>query len=343
MRKLVLLGLIFVLAFAAVLPVAAQDEMADSTIAEIVAALAEGDDPEFTVLLAAVAAADPMVLEALSDPDAVFTVFAPTDEAFAAFLEAEGLTADDLLADPDLLTIVLGYHVSIGLYYAEDVIPHPGTLLGTMLPNSPLIITETGVNNANVVLPDVEALNGVIHVIDTVLVPDFEGLFATFELMDMMGGLDDDLGTIADIAIGLSEEDEPEFTALVGAVTAADEWILDLLANTEANLTVFAPTDEAFGRVLATLGIEAEILFMNTSLINGVLAFHIVPGIFTADFIAGALEGAGGEISVMTIAGVPVVITASDDGILADGVPVVLADVYAENGVVHVIDGVMQP
>lgn len=339
MRKLVLLSLVFVLAFAAVVPVAAQDEMADSTIAEIVLALAEGDEPEFTVLLAAVLAADPVVLEALSYEDGSLTVFAPTDAAFAAFLEAEGLTADDLLADPDLLTLVLAYHVAIGAYYSDDVIEYPGALLGTFLPNTPLIITETGVNDANVIMPDVEASNGVIHVIDTVLMPDFEALFAT---MEMMGDMED-MGTVADLAVAMSEDAEPEFTSLVAAVLAADESILDLLSDPEASITVFAPTDEAFARVLATLGIEQEILFMNTSLINGVLAFHVTSGVFTADFLAGALEGAGGEINIMTLAGVPVVLTLDGENILADGVPVILADVYAENGVIHVIDGVMQP
>jgi hypothetical protein len=83
-----------------VVPALAQDDMAP-TIAEIVISSAGSETPEFTTLLAAVSAANPAVLEELADPDENYTVFAPTDAAFAAALEALGVSAEDLLADTE--------------------------------------------------------------------------------------------------------------------------------------------------------------------------------------------------------------------------------------------------
>jgi len=152
------------------------EAMVDPTIAEIVVELASGDPAEFTILLAAVQAADPAVLEALSDPAQELTVFAPTDEAFADALEALGLTAEELLASPDLTNILL-YHVAPGVFLAADVVaaaPIPelptlleGSTLSVEVVDGAVVINES----ATVIQADVVASNGVIHVIDAVLLP----------------------------------------------------------------------------------------------------------------------------------------------------------------------------
>ncbi len=148
----------------------------DPTIAEIVVELASADPAEFTILLAAVQAADPAVLEALSDPNQELTVFAPTDAAFAAALEALGLTPEELLASEDLTNILL-YHVAPGVFLAEDVIAAaPIDALPTLLEGGTLLVeVNDGFVNINesatVIQPDVVASNGVIHVIDAVLLP----------------------------------------------------------------------------------------------------------------------------------------------------------------------------
>jgi uncharacterized surface protein with fasciclin (FAS1) repeats len=146
------------------------------TIAEIVVELASADPAEFTILLAAVQAADPAVLEALSDPNQELTVFAPTDEAFAAALDALGITADELLASEDLTNILL-YHVTPGVFLAADVVAVApidelptlleGGFLKVEVVDGSVVINES----ATVVQPDVLASNGVIHVIDAVLLP----------------------------------------------------------------------------------------------------------------------------------------------------------------------------
>ncbi|MFT4636048.1 MAG: putative surface protein with fasciclin (FAS1) repeats [Arenicella sp.] len=97
-----------------------------------------------------------------------FTVFAPTDEAFAK-IPADALK--DILADKELLTSILTYHVVAGKVMAADVVTLDSA---TSLQGSALAIsTAEGVkvNNANVLKTDIETSNGVIHVIDTVLVP----------------------------------------------------------------------------------------------------------------------------------------------------------------------------
>lgn len=153
-----------------------EDEMMAPTIADIVVESANSDMPEFTTLLAAVDAAG--LVQTLSDPEASFTVFAPTDAAFAAALDALGLTAEELLADTDLLTSVLLYHVLDGATYAETVVTLDGQSVATLNgAEISIAIVDGGVvlnDSVNVIDTDIEASNGVIHVIDAVLLPPSE-------------------------------------------------------------------------------------------------------------------------------------------------------------------------
>ncbi len=131
-------------------------------------AVAAGD---FTTLAAALEAAE--LVDTLKG-DGPFTVFAPTDEAFAAALADLGLTAEELLADTETLTSILTYHVVAGEVPAADVVTLDGQEVETV--NGATIgITIDGdtvmVNDATVIQADVFASNGVIHVIDSVLLP----------------------------------------------------------------------------------------------------------------------------------------------------------------------------
>ncbi len=145
------------------------DAMEDeAAAAESVVAIAQGS-PDHTVLVEAVIAAD--LAEALSGTGP-FTVFAPTDDAFVAALEALGLTKEELLADTELLTSVLTFHVVPASAMAADL--SDGQLLQT-LNGEELTVAIDGdavtINGATVVAADLKAENGVVHVIDTVLVP----------------------------------------------------------------------------------------------------------------------------------------------------------------------------
>ncbi|MBC8171924.1 MAG: fasciclin domain-containing protein [Anaerolineae bacterium] len=144
------------------------------TIADIVVASTSAEAPEFTVLLAAVSAADPSVLALLSGTSGPFTVFAPTDAAFTALLEALGVTAEDLLADTDLLNTVLSYHVVPGTFTAEDFVAYLGDTEGVAfatLLGAPLTFNGAMINASNLVATDVVAANGIVHIIDAVLLP----------------------------------------------------------------------------------------------------------------------------------------------------------------------------
>lgn len=125
----------------------------------------------FTTLVAAVQAAD--LVETLSGPGP-FTVFAPTDEAFAAALDALGLTAEELLADTATLTSILTYHVLAGEVDAATAISLDGQSAATVNGAEIAISVVDGkvmINDATVVIADVAASNGIIHAIDTVLLP----------------------------------------------------------------------------------------------------------------------------------------------------------------------------
>ena len=184
MRKVSILFTLLALVVLAVVPLQAQDQ----TIADIVVASAGADEAEFSILLAAVQAADPGILEALSNPDADLTVFAPTDAAFAALLEGLGMSAEDVLANTELLNATLQYHVLDGAVFAETVVTLDGASVPT-LQGEELTITvnDDGVflnDSVQVVQTDIEASNGVIHVIDTVLVPEAVTMMLGDDMMD---------------------------------------------------------------------------------------------------------------------------------------------------------------
>jgi uncharacterized surface protein with fasciclin (FAS1) repeats len=125
----------------------------------------------FDTLVAAVQAAD---LEGTLSAGGPFTVFAPTDDAFEAALDGLGITAEDLLADTETLTAILTYHVVPGAVPSGDVVTLDGQSVETANGAS-VDITVDGdmvmVNDATVIAVDVAASNGVIHVIDSVLLP----------------------------------------------------------------------------------------------------------------------------------------------------------------------------
>jgi uncharacterized surface protein with fasciclin (FAS1) repeats len=134
-------------------------------------------NPDFSTLVAAVEAAD--LVETLSG-DGPFTVFAPTDDAFAALPEG---TLDELLLpeNQDTLATILTYHVVSGAVMSSDlsdgqvVETVQGETLTVGVSDSGVTLTDAGGNTVNVVIADVEASNGVIHAIDGVVLPSAAG------------------------------------------------------------------------------------------------------------------------------------------------------------------------
>lgn len=154
---------------------------ASGSIASIIATNSTAPHPEFTVLRAAIENAGPGVFASLAGK-VPYTLFAPTDAAFEAALEQLGLETEDLLADHELLNTILSYHVVPGrmtlndLLFAGSTVESTGSYkLATLLPSITLDVTlDNGkfmATYANVIRADIPATNGVIHVIDAVLIP----------------------------------------------------------------------------------------------------------------------------------------------------------------------------
>ena len=205
-------------------------------------------DGRFTTLVAAVQAAG--LVETLKG-EGPFTVFAPTDEAFAMLPEG---TVEELLKPENLETLqnILLYHVVPGKVMAADVtaLESAETASGQTV----AIKTDMGnvnINDAKVVITDIETSNGVIHVIDAVLLPPAE------------------LTDIVDTAVA-----DGRFTTLVAAVQAAG--LVETLKG-EGPFTVFAPTDEAFAK-LPEGTVEELLKPENLETLQNILLYHVVPG-----------------------------------------------------------------
>jgi uncharacterized surface protein with fasciclin (FAS1) repeats len=137
-----------------------------------VALAANAQTGEFSILIAALQAADPSVIQTLSGKGQ-FTVFAPTDAAFVALLNELGLTAGELLGNQALVTKVLLYHVAPGNRDSADVLGSSRirTLQRGFLFQSGGVLTDVNGRSANIIATDFKASNGVIHVIDRVVLP----------------------------------------------------------------------------------------------------------------------------------------------------------------------------
>ena len=262
---------------------------------------------DHTVLEAAVIEAN---LAGTLSGDGPFTVFAPTDDAFATLLDALGYTAEELLAYPGLTDILL-YHVVGAQALAGDL--SDGQQITTLLEEDVLVtINENGVfiNQSQVTSADIIADNGVVHVIDAVLVPEPA-----------------QSNTVVDIIVNSEVH-----TVLEDAVIAAG--LVEALSG-EGPFTVFAPTDDAFTALLAALGFTAEELLAYPGLTD-VLLYHVVG----AQALSTDLSD-GQEITTLLDEDVLVTITA--DGVFINQAQVIVADLEADNGVVHVIDAVLVP
>jgi transforming growth factor-beta-induced protein len=238
-----------------------------------------------------------------------FTVFAPTDAAFAKVPKA---TLAALAENPAQLKSVLLYHVVPGSVTAADVVKL--TSAKTLEGRSIAIKVADGsayVDQAKVTTPDVMASNGVIHVIDSVLIPKAAPAAPAKNIVQTA------------IAAG-------QFRTLASLLTKAG------LAGTlqgKGPFTVFAPTDAAFAKVpkatLAALGKDRAKL-------RAVLLYHVVKGKVTA---AQAMK----LRSAKTLNGKPLSIRVSAGKVLVGGATVTKADVMASNGVIHVVNKVLIP
>ena len=237
-----------------------------------------------------------------------FTVFAPTDEAFAALPEG---TLENLLKpeNKDQLAAILKYHVLPGAVMSTDL--QDGMTAGTVQGENIVVSTKDGVsvNGVAVSAADVKASNGVVHIIDKVILPP-----------SMQPK------NIVQLAIG-----NEDLSTLVAAVKAAD------LAGTLSGagpFTVFAPTNAAFA-ALPEGTVENLLKHENKDQLIAILTYHVVAGkVMSGDLTNG--------MTAPTVQGENITVDLTN-GTKINGATVVAADVEASNGVVHVIDQVILP
>ena len=284
----------------------AKKSKADKTIVDVAV-----ENGQFTTLVAALKAAG--LVETLQG-EGPFTVFAPTDDAFAKLPEG---TVEALLEDKAKLTSILTYHVVAGAVKAADVVKleEAKTVQGA----SVRIDATDGVkiNDSKVVLADVMASNGVIHVIDAVLLPPMgDGSKAE---KPMKTGK-----TIVDIAV-----ENGNFTTLVTALKAAG--LVETLQG-DGPFTVFAPNDDAFAKLPKG---TVESLLKNEKKLTSILTYHVVAGKVTAADVSKLTEA-------KTLQGQTVTVDARD-GVMINSSKVIAADIMGSNGIIHVIDSVLLP
>jgi uncharacterized surface protein with fasciclin (FAS1) repeats len=243
---------------------------------------------------------------ALQDPTAALTVFAPDDAAFDSLASALGTDIAGLLALPDLTNILL-YHV-LGVSVQSSGINNGDLVTPLNMENTIKLTKTTGgdvyANQAQVNAADLAADNGYVHSINGVLLSN---------------------ETVVDVAI------DNGFTTLTAAVIQAE--LLPALTNPFASLTVFAPNNAAFDNLATILGTDLNGILALPEL-GDILLYHVVDG----TVLSGAL--ANGFVPTLNGQSVQVDLTT---GVMINASNVILADVLAENGVVHVIDAVLLP
>lgn len=270
---------------------------AQNTVVDIIV-----NSDDHNVLEAAVLAAD---LAGTLSGDGPFTVFAPTDDAFAALPDG---FVDALLADPDgVLTQILLHHVVGSTALSTDLTD--GAFVTTLANRDVIVaINDDGVfiDNAKVTVADLEADNGVVHVIDAVL--DYRTTI--FEAVEASSA----------------------HNTLEAAIVAAG--LQDAL-NSVGPLTLFGPVDDAFAALPdGTLDV---LLADPTGALTDILLYHVVAGdIKSTDLSDGQMAE--------TLNGQDIEVTINTDGVFINtDVQVIQADIGVDNGVIHAIDGILLP
>lgn len=327
-------------------------------------------DGRFNTLVAAVSAAG--LVDTLAGPGP-FTVFAPTDGAFAKLPAG---TVEALLGDIPTLTRILLYHVVAGEVKAADVVKLNSAMTAAGIAVN---ISTDGrnvyINDSKVIITDIQASNGVIHVIDTVLLPPTQAqldacngtdyrvrngnslsiiarntygnsrMFAQIvAATNAANAIDSSYARISDSNLifpgtklclpALSIVDiavaDGRFNTLVTAVTAAG---LAPTLDGPGSFTVFAPTDSAFAKLPAG---TIPALLNDIPTLTDILLYHVVPGQVYASQVVNLT-------SANTLLGQPVSVSVKNGRVFINDSRVLITNIQASNGVIHVIDTVLLP
>jgi len=256
------------------------------------------------------------LIDTLSEPKGPFTMFAPTEQAFASL--PNGLVTCLLeTKSQNILADILKYHIIEGKILSSDL--SKSANITTLNGYNVAVDASDGVkiNDSTVSNPDIEANNGVIHVIDSLLIPSNINI-NTF------------LSTCRDIpetAIAYGN-----LETLVTALGTAD--LVDFLSEPAGPFTVFAPTDKAFAALPDGL-IGCLLKPENKDTLVDILKYHIIEGNVLSDILVISM-------AATTLNGEDVAVVSSDGAKINDS-RVSMSDVKAKNGVIHIIDSVLVP
>ena len=257
-----------------------------------------------------------------------FTVFAPSDAAFTA----AGISLDDF--DADTLANILTYHVVSGKVMSTDL---SNGMMATALNGGTLVFSisegNVSVNGANVILANVPVSNGVIHVIDKVMIPPageicYDPVSHTVDVTKTADTCDK--SWIPSVDIPTTAAATTIHTSLVAALEKAN---LTTTLKGEGPFTVFAPTDEAF--TAAGINLDDYDTDEKIAALADILLMHVVSGKVMSSDLTDGMEAtalSGDTLSFMI-----------GDTVSVNDATVIIADVPVSNGVIHVIDKVLMP
>ncbi|RKR06484.1 putative surface protein with fasciclin (FAS1) repeats [Maribacter vaceletii] len=289
-------------------------------------------------LVAALIQADAGLVEALDDKNATYTVFAPTNDAFTTLLgnldDFNSLEDFDTEEEKALLAQILKYHVITDIA-AKSTDLNDGQMITTLqeedvtiaLESSSVNIIDKTETKATVTAADIIATNGVVHLVDKVLLPQ-----TVIDAINSPGNL-----------VSILIETEP-LSILKDAVIKAD--LVETLSS-EGPFTVFAPTNDAFAALLDVLGDDYNSLDdfdteEEINLLKNILLFHVIPNatVKAGDLTAGEVGTAftNNSVSIIDNQGTFVIVDASEANTNITG-----TDIIASNGVAHTIDKVLLP
>ena len=305
-------------------------------------------------------------LDALLTDGFPFTVFAPTDAAFTELVESLGFSIDDALGQPDLLATILRYHIGSGEFgddalFALDGGEIPTILNEALVGDGDPIYVDVILNVAggvqlngevNTTTGAIEANNGFVYVVDSVLVPN--------EVRELLGLPLIEVPEVEEEAAVEEEVPEEEVVdygnSISGIVSESEDFSIlwavieatgnqDLL-NTGFPFTVFAPTDAAFEALLEQLGIPVEVALEQADLLDTVLRYHIISDEVPAEVV---LTLDGQEVATILNESLPgdgdtIAIAVADGAVVLNGsVNVTETDIIADNGIIHAVDAVLLP
>lgn len=261
-----------------------------------------------------------------------FTVFVPTDEAFDAF--------DAMTSEPNAnLTEILLYHVVRGHYTVDDIRNHE-TLTSLMGSHINISVQDNSVvldNNARIVDTSTEASNGIVHFIDTVLIPNIgtqTPTTAPTTTDESVTDAEQDVTVEGAASVLATLEGDGRFTTLINLLNQTG--LIDMVRNA-ADMTLFAPTDDAFAelpperleQLTADVSEEGELYH--------ILRYHIVGDSLTLNQIAT-------DRYIPTLEGRPLIVETDEDlAVFLNGNRLSQRGIQASNGIIHVVDQVLNP